>query len=68
MAISKNAEIKKLVKRREELRDKLRDHFSLPVVQRNYEDFELVVNELERLRKKILELNFSIGERGSKNA
>lgn len=46
-------ELNKLVKRREELRDNLRDHFSLPVVQRNYKSFEKIVDELEELRKRI---------------
>lgn len=45
-----------LVRRRQELRDKLKDHFCLPVSQRNYKDFERVVDELDDVRKKIQEL------------
>lgn len=52
-----NNELRKLVKRRDVLRDKLRDHFSLPISQRNYREFELVVDELEELRKRIHSIN-----------
>lgn len=48
--------MKKLVRRREELRYKLRDHFCLPVSQRNYKDFASVVDELDEVRKKIQKL------------
>lgn len=45
-----------LVRRRQELRDKLKDHFGLPISQRNYKDFERVVDELDNVRRKIQEL------------
>ena len=45
--------LKKLFKRREELRYKLKDHFCLPMGARNYKEFELVVTELDEIRKKI---------------
>ena len=48
-----HAALVKIIRRREELRYKLRDHFCLPVNQRNYKEFESVVDELEELRKKI---------------
>ncbi|HAJ57224.1 MAG TPA: hypothetical protein DCL35_05585 [Candidatus Omnitrophica bacterium] len=46
-------ELKKLVRRREQLREKLKDHFCQPVGQRNYDDFESVVDELGEVRRKI---------------
>ncbi len=49
----KDAALRKLVRKREQLRYKLRDHFCLPVNQRNYKEFESVVDELDELRKKI---------------
>lgn len=49
----RDAALRKLVKKREELRYKLRDHFCLPVNQRNYKEFESVVDELEELRMKM---------------
>lgn len=55
--MGQKTELRRLVKRREELRNKLRDHFSLPSTQRNYKEFELVVDELEALRKRIRFLN-----------
>ncbi len=47
------SELTKLMERREELRYKLKDHFCLPAVKRNYSEFESVVRELDNLRKKI---------------
>ena len=49
----KDAALRKLVRKREQLRYKLRDHFCLPVNQRNYKEFESVVDELDELRKKM---------------
>jgi flagellar biosynthesis chaperone FliJ len=46
-------ELKKLSKKRDQLRDKLREHFSQPVSQRDYKAFEIVVDELDQVRKKI---------------
>lgn len=46
-------ELKALLSRREEIREGLREHFSLPVVGRDYKHFELLVDELDVLRKKI---------------
>ena len=46
-------ELNRLARRREALRDQLREHFSLPAVDRNYKAFELIVDELEELRKRI---------------
>ncbi|OIO36640.1 MAG: hypothetical protein AUJ74_01555 [Candidatus Omnitrophica bacterium CG1_02_44_16] len=51
--VDRDATLRKLIKKREELRYKLRDHFCLPVNQRNYKEFESVVDELDELRKKI---------------
>lgn len=50
------SELKKLAKRRDQLRNKLRDHFCQPVNQRNYKEFEVVVDELEEVRKRMREL------------
>ncbi len=44
---------RKLRKRRDELREKLKEHFSLPVVQRDYRSFELIVDELDELRRRL---------------
>jgi len=49
----RDAVLRKLLKKREELRYRLRDHFCLPVNQRNYKEFESVVDELDELRKRI---------------
>ena len=49
----------KLTRKRNKLRIKLREHFSLPVSQRNYKDFEIVVDALDDVRKKIHELQTS---------
>ena len=49
----RDAALRKLIKKREELRYKLRDHFCLPVNQRNYKEFESVVDELDELRRNI---------------
>jgi hypothetical protein len=49
----RNTALRKLARKREVLRYKLRDHFCLPVSQRNYKEFESVVDELDELRKKI---------------
>lgn len=43
----------KLRKRRDELREKLKEHFSLPVVRRDYRSFELIVDELDELRRRL---------------
>ena len=48
-------ELKKLSKRRDQLRNKLRDHFCQPVNQRDYKEFEDVVDELDGVRKRIQE-------------
>ena len=50
---NQKSELKKLEKRREELRHKLKVHFCLPTSQRNYKEFESVVDELDELRKKV---------------
>ncbi len=47
------SELKVLAKRREELRLRLKDHFCLPVSQRNYKEFEMVVDELDEVREKM---------------
>ena len=53
---TKLEELRKLIKYREELRNKLRDHFCLPISQRNYKEFEKVVDELGEVRKRIYTL------------
>ena len=50
---NQKTELRKLEKRREVLRHKLKSHFSLPVSQRNYREFESVVDELDEWRKKV---------------
>ena len=50
------SKIKRLVRRREQLRLKLKDHFSLPVLERNYREFERVIDELDEVRADILKL------------
>jgi hypothetical protein len=53
MQMNQKSELKKLTRRREELRHKLRDHFSLPISARNYKEFESVVDELDEVRRKV---------------
>jgi ABC-type phosphate transport system auxiliary subunit len=53
MQVAQDSELRKLVKRREQLRGKLKDHFSQPISQRNYMEFESVVDQLDDVRKKI---------------
>lgn len=60
-AVERSQGLKKLVRRREQLREKLKDHFCRPASQRNYEDFELVIDELDEVRRKIFELKRSEG-------
>jgi hypothetical protein len=45
--------MRRLTQRREELRFKLKEHFCTPVTQRNYKEFEVVVDELDDLRRRI---------------
>jgi hypothetical protein len=52
--------LKRLQNRRNVLRDKLKKHFSLAISERNYEEFEEIVDELDGLRMKIRSLK---GER-----
>lgn len=54
-----NIMLKKLTKRRDVLRGKLRDHFSRPFNNRDYHDFELIVDELDQVRQKINALKVS---------
>lgn len=49
----RRTEIKKLNERRRMLVCKLKTHFCLPIKERNYKNFENVVDELEDLRSKI---------------
>ena len=46
----------KLTKRRDTLRLKLRNHFSQSFDQRDYQDFEKIVDELDFIRQKIQSL------------
>lgn len=52
----KRNEIARLNKKRQLLVGKLRDHFCLKVDNRDYSEFEKVVDELEDLRSQIREL------------
>lgn len=52
--VNHQVELRNLARRREELRNKLRDHFCLPISKRNYKEFESVVDELDELRRKML--------------
>lgn len=56
MRTDKTMELKKLQKRREILRDKLKKHFNLSIPARDYKAFEAVVDELDVLRTKIRSL------------
>lgn len=49
----RNNEMKRLNHRREELRYKLKEHFCTSADQRNYKEFEMVVDELDDLRRRI---------------
>ena len=50
------SKIKRLIRRREQLRLKLKDHFSLPFSERNYQEFERVIDELDEVRSGITKL------------
>ena len=54
--INHKSELRSLILRKKQLREKLWEHFSLPISERNYQDFDSVVDELDALRKKISEL------------
>jgi len=50
---NKKSQLRRLVKKREILRQELKQHFSQSAEGRNYRKFELVVDELDELRKKM---------------
>jgi len=54
--VNKKNRMKELVKRREELRHKLKDHFCLSVSERDYHNFEKVIDELDEIRSLISKL------------
>ncbi|MDD2866129.1 MAG: hypothetical protein PHO59_02270 [Candidatus Omnitrophica bacterium] len=56
MQIDKVMVLKKLQNRRNVLRDKLKKHFSLAISERDYKEFEEIVDELDGLRMKIRSL------------
>lgn len=60
MQIDKVVALKRLQNRRNVLRDKLKKHFSLAIPERDYKEFEEIVDELDGLRMKIRSLK---GER-----
>jgi hypothetical protein len=60
MQIDKVVALKRLQNRRNVLRDKLKKHFSLAISERDYKEFEEIVDELDGLRMKIRSLK---GER-----
>jgi len=60
MQIDRIEVLRRLQNRRNVLRDKLKKHFSLAISERNYEEFEEIVDELDGLRMKIRSLK---GER-----
>jgi len=56
---TRKKEAERLTRRREQLRRQLQRHFSLPVAERDYSEFEKVVDELDDLRKRLSELKQS---------
>ena len=56
MQIDKVLALKRLQNRRNVLRGKLKKHFSLAISDRDYKEFEEVVDELDGLRMKIRSL------------
>jgi hypothetical protein len=56
MQTDKTKALKRLQDRRNVLRVKLKKHFSLPISERNYAEFEEIVDELDGLRMKIYSL------------
>lgn len=56
MQIDKVMVLKKLQNRRNVLRDKLKKHFSLAISERDYKEFEEIVDELDGLRMRIRSL------------
>ncbi len=59
MSLEMDSEFLKLVKRRDSLRRKLQRHFSLPVQERDYDSLDRVVDELEKVRRRLSELRRS---------
>jgi len=49
-------EVERLTRRREKLRRQLQRHFSMPVVERDYAEFEKIVDELDDLRRRLSEI------------
>jgi hypothetical protein len=56
MQIDKVEALKRLQNRRNVLRGKLKKHFSLAISDRDYTEFEEIVDELDGLRMKIRSL------------
>ena len=56
---TRKREAERLTKRREQLRRRLQKHFSLPVVERDYSEFEKIVDELDDLRRRLSEIKQS---------
>jgi uncharacterized membrane protein YccC len=53
---TRKKETERLEKRREQLRRQLQRHFSLPAVERDYSEFEKVVDELDELRRRLFDI------------
>jgi hypothetical protein len=58
MQIDRIEVLRRLQNRRNVLRDKLKKHFSLAISERNYKEFEEIVDELDGLRMKIRSLKW----------
>ncbi len=50
------SKMKRLLMHRDQLRLKLKDHFCLPVLKRDYKRFEQIVDELDSVRVEIQKL------------
>ncbi|MGE5280389.1 MAG: hypothetical protein ACM3L6_06575 [Deltaproteobacteria bacterium] len=49
-------ELEQLTKRREQLRSLLQEHFSRTPVERDYAEFDRVVDELEDVRQRLFRI------------
>jgi hypothetical protein len=53
---TRKREMERLMRRREQLRRRLQEHFSVPPVARDYEQFEKIVDELDELRERLFRI------------
>jgi len=53
---TRKKEAERLARRREQLRRRLQKHFTTPVVERDYSEFEKIVDELDDVRRRLSDM------------